>query len=208
MRQAVISLFLAVSLLFAGLSASATTVRPPAVAGSFYPADSAALARLVKNHLDQVKDLPEIDGDIIALIVPHAGLIYSGPIAAYSYKLLQAHPVHAVILCGPSHRFGFQGISVYGPDVEWRTPLGIVPCNADMCRKMISSSSLIAEIPQAHEKEHCIEVELPYLQTVLSDFTIVPAVMGYPRPDAIDALTNALKKLPLGDDAVLICATD
>jgi len=208
MRQVVSSLFPAAFILLAGLSVSATTVRPPAVAGSFYPADSAALSRLVQSHLDQVKGLPEIDGDIVALIVPHAGLIYSGPIAAYSYKLLQTHPVHTVVLCGPSHRFGFEGISVYGPDVRWRTPLGLAPCNADLCGKMISSGPLIAEIPQAHAKEHCLEVQLPYLQTVLTDFTTVPVVMGYPRPDAIDALTDALKKLPLGDDVVLICATD
>ena len=208
MRKVLLLTVTALWLPLLGLSALAETVRPPAVAGTFYPADSAELSLLVHNHLDHVTDLPDIDGNIIALIVPHAGLIYSGPIAAYSYKLLEQHPVHSVILCGPSHRFAFRGISVYGSEIAWRTPLGTVACNDDLCRKMTSGNPLIATIPQAHQQEHCIEVQLPFLQTVLSDFTVVPTVMGYPDAEAVDALTDALKKMPLGDDAVVIASSD
>jgi len=208
MRKIVILPLLVVWLLAGGVGVVASTIRPPAVAGTFYPADSAELSLLVRSHLDLVGDLPEIDGSLIALIVPHAGLIYSGPIAAHSYKLLQQHPVRHVILCGPSHRFGFKGISVYGPDIDWRTPLGTVSCDSGLCRKLMSGQSLISVVPKAHLQEHSLEVQLPYLQTVLKDFSIVPAVMGYPEPDAINALTDALEKLPLGDDVVLIVSSD
>ena len=99
-------------------------VRKPAVAGAFYPGDSATLANMVTGHLNKVEKLPEIDGQLIALIAPHAGLIYSGQIAAYGYKLLENRDINTVVLCGPSHRVGFEGISVYGPNVTWETPLG------------------------------------------------------------------------------------
>ena len=129
-------MLLIVSLILLTLFCSAgthSTVREPAVAGMFYPGDSAELALMVAGHLNNVKDLPTIDGRIIALIVPHAGLIYSGQIAAYSYRLLENSDVDKLILCGPSHRFGFEGLSVYGPGVEWKMPLGKIACDDSVC---------------------------------------------------------------------------
>jgi AmmeMemoRadiSam system protein B len=104
----------------------AEIIREPAVAGFFYPADGEELQAVVDKHLDNVVDLPRINGQIIGLIAPHAGLVYSGQIAAYSYKILQNSGVNKVILIGPSHRFPFEGISVFGPGVRWRTPLGMI----------------------------------------------------------------------------------
>jgi AmmeMemoRadiSam system protein B/AmmeMemoRadiSam system protein A len=187
--------------------ASAAT-RPPAVAGMFYPGDKTDLTKMVTGYLQNVQGLPDIDGQIIAIIVPHAGLVYSGPIAAYSYKLLENSHINKVILCGPSHRYRFQGISVYGPDVEWSTPLGLVPCNNKICQAMLAASKDIQEIPEAHQQEHCLEVQLPFLQTVLHDFTIAPAIMGYPDHQAIKTLADALSQVPFDDSTIMIASTD
>ncbi|MFZ5980040.1 MAG: AmmeMemoRadiSam system protein B, partial [Candidatus Zixiibacteriota bacterium] len=173
-----------------------------------YPADKTGLEMTVQAHLDNVRNLPEIDGWIIALIVPHAGLVYSGQIAAYSYKLLENSDVNRVILCGPSHQYWFEGVSVYGQDVVWNTPLGDVPGDSGLCREMLDFSNEIKVIPEAHLKEHCLEVQLPYLQTVLKDFKIVPAIIGLQSASTIKLLGDALTALSLDDHTIMIASTD
>ncbi|MFH2054940.1 MAG: AmmeMemoRadiSam system protein B, partial [bacterium] len=195
-------------LLIALLQPSNAAVRLPAVAGTFYPANPGELRSLVESHLAAVTESPQIEGQLLALIVPHAGLIYSGQIAANSYKLLAGSGIEKVILCGPAHRYGFEGISIYGPEVTWRTPLGDIACNDELCQAMLTSDKMIKVIPQAHTQEHCLEVQLPYLQTVLPDFEIVPAILGYQNPESIDALTKALTSLPLDEQTVMIASSD
>jgi AmmeMemoRadiSam system protein B/AmmeMemoRadiSam system protein A len=195
------------SIILAGAVVQAT-VRQPAVAGSFYPADSAELATMVHRHLADAGPVEKIDGELIALIVPHAGLVYSGPIAAYSYKLLEKAQPRTVILCGPSHRYPFRGISVFGAGVEWRTPLGTVKCNDQLCQQLMSYDPRIAAIAAAHQQEHCLEVQLPYLQTILSDFTIVPLLMGQPDRETVAMLGDALKSLKPDSRTIMIAASD
>jgi AmmeMemoRadiSam system protein B/AmmeMemoRadiSam system protein A len=185
-----------------------TAVREPAVAGQFYPSDPRELAAMVSGQLAKVSGLPTIDGRIIALIVPHAGLVYSGPIAAYGYKLLENSGVKKVILCGPSHRIPFRGLSVYGPDITWRTPLGMVPCDNDLCRAFLARDAGFDTIPEAQAYEHCLEVQLPYLQTVLKDFRIVPIIMGNQDHQTITHLADALAAVPFDSQTVMISATD
>jgi AmmeMemoRadiSam system protein B/AmmeMemoRadiSam system protein A len=201
--------FVGLGMLFfcAGLD-SFGAVREPAVAGLFYPRDAAELRQTVQQHLENVTDLPKIDGRIIALIVPHAGIVYSGQIAAYSYKLLEHSNIKKVILCGPSHRYPFRGISVYGPDVTWRTPLGDVPCDDVLCKQMIDHNKMISVLSAAHQQEHCLEVQLPYLQTVLKEFTLVPALMGYPDHETTKTLAEALAAITFDDATVMIASTD
>ena len=182
-------------------------VRQPAVAGTFYPDDSSDLQALVRGHLEAVGESPAIDGKLIALIVPHAGLVYSGQIAAHGYSLLEGSGIDRVVLCGPSHKFSFKGISVYGPGVQWRTPLGNVNCDDDYCQKLLATAGMDV-IPAAHKSEHCLEVQLPYLQTVLPGFKLVPLVMGYQGRSSVEQLTQALLKLPDDDHTILIAATD
>lgn len=189
-------------------NSSSAAIREPAVAGSFYPADSAQLAKMVRGHLERVKSLPAIDGELLALIVPHAGLTYSGGIAAYSYKLLENSKVDKIILCGPSHRARFPGVSVYGPAMSWRTPLGVVICDDDLCNRLVKSDHGITVYEPAHAQEHCLEVQLPYLQTVLKNFQIVPLVMGSQDSEEIDNLAEALADLNLGSNAVMVASTD
>lgn len=204
-------MLLVVSLILLTLFCSAgtySTVREPVVADMFYPADSAELARMVEGHLRNVKDLPAIDGRIIALIVPHAGLIYSGQIAAYSYKLLENSGVDKLILCGPSHRFGFEGLSVYGPGVEWKMPLGKIACHDSLCNRLLEYDKRIDVIEQAHAREHSLEVQLPYLQTVLKHFRVVPVIMGHQNDAAIELLADALEALEFGSRTIMIASTD
>lgn len=184
------------------------TVRPPAVAGSFYPADSATLAEMVRSHLDNVTDLPEINGRIIALIVPHAGLVYSGQIAAYAYKLLENSNINKVILCGPSHRYRFMGMATYGPGVQWKTPLGMVACDDDLCSQMLKYDASLQVIKEAHASEHSLEVQLPYLQTVLGDFRIAPVAMGLTQPKTTDMMAHILETLDIDERTILVASTD
>ena len=201
-------LFTALMLIFSSPVTFPVTVREPVVADMFYPADSAELAQMVQEHLNNVKNLPSPDGQIIALIVPHAGLIYSGQIAAYSYKLLENSGVNKVILCGPSHRYGFEGLSVYGPGIQWKTPLGVVSCNDSLCNQLMKYDKQIAVVELAHAREHSLEVQLPYLQTVLGSFQIVPIVMGYPNHETIELFAEALTALPFDKHTVMVIATD
>jgi len=190
-------------------SAGAATKRDAVVAGTFYPVDSAELAQLVQSHLDNVTDLPEINGQIIALIVPHAGLIYSGQIAAYSYKLLENTPIKFAFICGPSHKYPFNGISVYGPYIKWRIPLQTVKCDITNGLKMIKyNKDEILHDPRPHAQEHSIEVQLPYLATVIKNPYITPIAMGIPNKHNVDLLTGALNVIEFDSTMVMIAATD
>ncbi len=182
--------------------------REPAVAGTFYPADSLELSKMVKGHLNNVKNLPEIDGQLMALIVPHAGLVYSGQIAAYGYKLLENSGINKVILCGPSHRYRFQGLSVYGPFISWKTPLGDLKCNNSICDELISYDKNIEIIQQAHLQEHSLEVQLPYLQTVLGNFELIPIVMGGQDTQTIHLLAKALESVDTEKNTIMIASSD
>jgi len=204
MKRILISIFI-ISVVMTGVYAE---TRYPAVAGAFYPGDKTELKMMVEAHLDNVQNLPEIDGRIIALIVPHAGLVYSGRIAAYGYKLLEKTDINRVILCGLSHQFWFEGVSVYGPDIYWKTPLGTVPCDNDLCRQMIDFSEKIDVVPEAHLKEHCLEVQLPYLQTVLKDFKIVPAIIGKQDSGSIKLMGDVLSSLSFDERTIMVASTD
>ena len=182
-------------------------IRLPAVAGQFYPSDSAELSSAVKRHLQSVTppDIPE--GDLVALIVPHAGIVYSGQIAAHGYRLLEGHDIQRVVLCGPSHRIGFHGVSVASPGQVWRTPLGDLVCDRQWCSLAVQQSG-VAVIPDAHRSEHSLEVQLPYLQTVLDSFSIVPLALGYQDEQGIDALYQALIEIPWDRRSLLLASTD
>ena len=183
-------------------------IRPPSVAGSFYPADSALLSAIVQQHLADAGEAVPLDGELVALIVPHAGLVYSGSIAACSYQLLEKLQPKRVILCGPSLRYAFQGVSVYGPNIEWLTPLGAVKCNKALCNQLLAANRQIDVIEPAHRQEHCLEVQLPYLQRVLNDFTIAPVIMGRQDPETIALLAEALISLDSAEGSIMIASTD
>lgn len=154
----------------------AQDIKQPNVAGEFYPADPQELSIKIDALLITAK--PEaVEGEIFALISPHAGYGYSGQTAAHGYKLIKGKPYKTVVIIGTSHRFGFAGASVY-PEGFFRTPLGNLEIDKEFTQKLLNKDSEITFEPLAFAKEHSVEVELPFLQRALSGFKIVPIVTG------------------------------
>ncbi len=181
-------------------------LRRPAVAGAFYPGSRLLLQRQVDGFLAKARKV-ELEGELIALIAPHAGYIYSGPVAAYSYKQLERRDFDTVILIGPSHHIGFAGASVYnqGP---YQTPLGLVEVDTDLASKIITQDKNIRYIPQAHIREHSLEVQLPFLQRTLKDFKIVPILISDPSLKNCQILADAIFKSIKGKKVLIIASTD
>jgi len=152
-------------------------VRKSVIAGSWYPGNPSVLKRDIKKYFDAVVDAGVGAEDVVGLISPHAGYMYSGHVAAYSYKLVSGGRYDAVIVIGPSHRVAFHGASIVSRG-GFETPLGIVPIAEDLAEKIKQSGGAVADIPQAHAQEHSVEIQLPFLQVALGDFSFVPLVMG------------------------------
>ena len=174
-----------------------THIKMPAVAGLFYPKAAEDLQRDINRYL-QIADVSD-DRRPVALIAPHAGYVYSGPIAANAYATLRpwAADITRVVVLAPSHRVPFSGIAVSSADV-FRTPLGDVAVDKQ-------ANDMLAELPgvelldAAFAQEHALEVQLPFLQTVLDDFTLVPLIIGDADSGDVYRVIEALK-----DDSTLI----
>jgi AmmeMemoRadiSam system protein B len=152
-------------------------VRPAAVAGLFYPSSATELRRQVEGFLaDATERAPEKSPK--ALIAPHAGFVYSGPIAAAAFASLasEASLIRRIVLIGPAHRLPVHGLALPGQEA-FETPLGIVPVDQEMIDR-IASLPQVSVNQAAHDPEHCLEVELPFLQVVLEDFSILPLLVS------------------------------
>jgi AmmeMemoRadiSam system protein B len=180
-------------------------LRKAAVAGSWYPANPDALAREVDRYLNEV-DRPPV-GEPIAIVAPHAGLMYSGPVAAHAYKLLAGRDIDLAVLVGPSHYVGFEGVAIYDRGA-FDTPFGPMPISAPCADAIALGSSMIRQHPMAHAREHSLEMQLPFLKRVLPHAEIVPLVMGHQRRETAFALGQAIAAAVKGRRAVLIASTD
>jgi AmmeMemoRadiSam system protein B/AmmeMemoRadiSam system protein A len=158
------------------LSCFAQDIKYPNVSGAFYPENPGELSQMIDGFLEAAKPEP-VEGDIFALISPHAGYGFSGPTASYGYKLIKGRAYKTVVIMGPSHSYGFSAISVY-PQGLFRTPLGDLEVDKVFAQKLLYKDSNISFEPRAFEKEHSVEVQLPFLQKVISGFKIVPIVIG------------------------------
>lgn len=167
-------------------------VRPSAVAGSWYPATEARLSAAVDAHLASAA-LDEVARCPRAIIAPHAGLMYSGPVAAYAYTLVRQCRYTAAVLVGPSHFVGFQGVSIW-PRGEWGTPLGAVKVADSLADALAAESRAIIEHPAAHGREHSLEMQLPFVARLLPGVPIVPLVMGHQQRETAMALGDALAR--------------
>lgn len=178
--------------------------RSPAVAGMFYPEDPTVLASEVGRFLSSAKtEAGEIPPKI--LIVPHAGYIYSGPIAASAYKLLcnAAGKIKRVVLLGPAHRVGFQGLAVPTQD-NFRTPLGNVAIDQEAIASIRGLPCVVVR-DDAHRDEHSLEVQLPFLQEVLTDFSLVPIVVGGATDRDVAQVVNRLWS---GEETLILISSD
>jgi len=162
-------------------------IRRPAVAGQFYPGSPNALRRSIQKYIDEAT-LPDNLAPVRAVIAPHAGYVYSGPTAGYAFKALAALPQKewTVFLLGPAHRAYFGGVAL-GNYSALRTPLGDVPIAVDRVTEMLARSPLYTRAPEAHAPEHCLEVEVPFLQMTLPDFRLVPMLFGEVDPREVAA---------------------
>jgi AmmeMemoRadiSam system protein B len=184
-------------------------IRRAAVAGSWYPGQATALAEAVDRHLARAgrESGREITGELVALVAPHAGLMYSGPVAARAYQLLRGRRFDVAVLVGPSHFVGFDGVAIY-PAEGFETPFGVAPIDEPAATTLLAASPLIHENPRAHAREHSLEMQLPFLQRLAPETPIVPLVMGFQTPATAEALGSALAIALEGRHALLVASTD
>ena len=183
-------------------------LRRAAVAGTWYPDDPARLvaeidAYLARAHVDT------ISRPLRAIVAPHAGLMYSGPVAAYAYNLAQSSRCTSIVLVGPSHFVPFQGVSIW-PEGAWDTPLGPVSVDRDLAQAMTSQWGDIVELPAAHGREHSLEMQLPFLAHLLPGVPIVPLVMGRQTRETAFALGAAIARAVAAraQGALLVASSD
>jgi MEMO1 family protein len=183
-------------------------IRNSAVAGSFYPGNGNALSVMVAGFLKNTTNeaLPEITG----LVSPHAGYIYSGQVAACSYKQVENKKYESVFIVAPSHTEYFDFNSVFDGRA-YQTPLGTVEVDRERAERLISNAAYKNNIrlsDSGHRREHSLEVQLPFLQMVLEDFKIVPVVMGSQNKKNIENLGNAIGDIFKGENILVIASTD
>jgi MEMO1 family protein len=178
--------------------------RPAAVAGSWYPANPGALAKEVDDYVGRAADAPT--GEIDAIMVPHAGIMFSGPVAAYAYKAAAAHDYDLAVLVGPSHFVGFEGVALY-PEGEFATPLGPASIDAAAAAS-IARARIVRSLPEAHAREHSLEMQLPFIKRLLPGVRIVPLLMGDQDRRTIEALADALVQAVPSQRTLLVASTD
>ncbi len=187
-------------------------VRPAANAGAFYPGDPSTLTKMIDQFLSQAQ-VPAISGTIYGIVVPHAGYVYSGPVAAYSYALLKNKKYTRVIVISPSHISAFRGSAVYD-GAAYDTPLGRIEVDQQFCKKLTEQNDFLKLSSEGHETEyqgrmeHALEVQLPFLQRVLTKFKLVPIIMGDQSYESCRALGRALASTIDDDQTIMVASSD
>jgi AmmeMemoRadiSam system protein B len=182
------------------------SVRPPAVAGSFYPQEPRRLAAELKALLERAR--PPRGGRPIALVVPHAGFAFSGQIAADAWRQTQGHRYDLVVLLGTNHTAGFfTGISVFLGS-GFSTPLGVVPVDEHAASILLAADRDCSSDPAPHEREHSIEVQLPFVQTLLPGVPILPVIISDEDPHLCARLGVALANVLAGRRALIVASSD
>jgi len=193
------------------LAANPQNVRQAGVAGGFYPSDAKSLAAMIDDMLAHATPPPVTD-PILAVVAPHAGYQYSGPVAAYTYAALKGRKFTRVVVIAPSHYEAFDFTSVFDGDA-YATPLGTVAVDKAFANQLVKMSSTMRFSSRGHVAtpqgaEHALEVQLPWLQRVLGEFQLVPIVMGDQSYESSRALGVALAKLIHGGDTLIVASSD
>jgi hypothetical protein len=178
------------------------------VAGTWYPGTAGSLANVVDRLLAVAdENAADVAGDLVALIAPHAGLTYSGPVAAHAYRLLRRRVFDVAVLVGPSHFVGFEGVAVYCSGA-FETPMGLVPIDENAAAALMRATVVVHEHDAAHAREHSLEMQLPFLQRFSPELPILPLVMGWQTDATVRALANGLAATLSGRRALLIASSD
>ncbi|NVL91465.1 MAG: AmmeMemoRadiSam system protein B [Desulfobacterales bacterium] len=180
--------------------------RKPAVAGYFYPKHEKALKSTVDDFILNVKQ-KQITGRVLGLMCPHAGYVFSGQVAAYSYRQIKDRDYDTVIIIGPSHHVYLEGASVGDWDT-YVTPLGRIPVNREIAKALLDREGPFHFVEQAHIWEHSVETQIPFLQRVLKDFDIVPIVMGTPSLRDCEKISKALSEIAVNRNVLFVASSD
>ena len=190
-------------------------VRKPAVAGQFYPADPGELSALIDqcylHPLGPGKSppAPRRKTDLVAVVCPHAGYVYSGPVAAHSYLHVSSLPdPELIVVVAPNHYGIGSGVSTF-KEGEWETPLGMMKVDSGAAKELVSLEEMVTFDPGAHRLEHSLEVQLPFLQKIYGDSVpFLPISLIFQDIDTAKTLSAALSKLLKGRRAVLVASSD
>lgn len=182
-------------------------VRKAVLAGSWYPKDPAALKKAIHSFLRDVPRDEKVGAEIIALVAPHAGHLYSGRVAAYAYSWVAGKLYDSLIVIGPSHRVPFRGVSIL-PGGGYETPLGIVNIDTEMCAAITAQSDVVKHFSQAHLQEHAIEIQLPFIQVLLPGVPFVPLIMGDQSPETCFSLAKTLSSVAQGKRVLIVASSD
>lgn len=182
-----------------------TDIRRAAVAGSWYPGTARALAEALDRYLANATRT--VGGKLVALLSPHAGLMYSGPVAAHAYRLLRDHHFDTAVLVGPSHFVGFEGVAVYAGG-GFETPLGVAAIDHDVADALMSATPVVRAIASPHVREHSLEMQIPFVQHLAPHTAIVPLLMGYQTAKTVSALGAALAGVLRDRHALLVASSD
>ncbi|MBI4669356.1 MAG: AmmeMemoRadiSam system protein B [Elusimicrobia bacterium] len=193
-------------LMLLGRQTAMSETIPPQVAGGFYPANPEELRAMIAGFLDQASSEP-VRGEITGVLVPHAGYVYSGKTAAQAYRQLKGRAYSTVIIIAPSHRFPVQGAATISAQAM-ATPFGEVPIDLETIKELQKLTPLVTNVPQAFQGEHAVEVQLPFLQTVLKKFKIVPLLMSQEDLNAAGQIGEALAKIIKRGKTLLLISTD
>jgi AmmeMemoRadiSam system protein B len=185
---------------------SAEKIRESVIAGAWYPSDPTLLKRELAGYLDRA-DPPALEGELVGLVAPHAGYMYSGGVAAWSYKLLSKDMFDRVLIMAPSHSAAFTGASVSAAE-GFRTPLGVVPLDHELIDAFRKYTDLIQYNPPAEAGEHSLEIQLPFLQVVLGGFRLTPLLMGTRSPEFCLRLSEAIAHICGGKRILMIASSD
>jgi AmmeMemoRadiSam system protein B/AmmeMemoRadiSam system protein A len=185
---------------------AAPTIRRAAVAGTFYPAAADDLREDVRRYLGEASAAPS-SAELVALIVPHAGYVFSGPAAGYAFRALEGREYDTVVVVGPSHRVPFRGAALSEVE-QWSTPLGRVDIDRAACEAVAKTYGGARFLEGAHQQEHSIEVQLPFLQTALGGFKLLPLLMADFSTENCNSLGEALAEWCRGRSALLVASSD
>jgi len=187
-------------------------VRKPAVAGSFYPASKETLLQMIENcfthsYGPQKKPPVESSRKIIGMVCPHAGYMYSGPVAAHSYYAASSLNVDLVIIIGPNH-YGIGSGVATTKEGSWETPLGLIDVDANAAENVAKISGIVDFDDYAHSEDHCLEVQLPMLQYIYEQFKILPIIMWMQDKDTATDVGKAVAEIVKDRNALLIASSD
>ncbi|MCU0579800.1 MAG: AmmeMemoRadiSam system protein B [Desulfobacterota bacterium] len=182
-------------------------IRKSIIAGSWYPGRAENLRSQIRSFLSRVPEEAPPAGDLLALIVPHAGYTYSGEVAAYAYKLLLHRPFHRVVLVAPSHRHAFRGASI-DRKTGYETPLGVAPVDPVLSEALRRQSPVFQYVPEGHAQEHSLEIQIPFLQETLGDFSLVAVIQGSQDEATSEEMALALARVLRGEKILLVASTD